>query len=129
MKILLQYIILLGYVLLMGIIGCMAVILFHERNRIQEIESEANVMRVVRRYINAIHRHITDLALSGESVIAWEMEDYDSYHTNRLKVDSLLQELKLNHETFVLPEQIDTLRYLLENKEMYLLNIMQAYHR
>lgn len=107
----------------------MAAVLFHERNRIQNIESEANVMRVVRRDINAIHRHITDLALSGESVIAWDLEDYDSYHTDRLKVDSLLQELKLNHEIFVLPKRIDALRYLLENKEVHLLNIMQAYHR
>lgn len=107
----------------------MAVVLFHERNRIQEIESEANAMRVVRHGINNIHRHITDLALSGESVIAWSLEDYDSYHTDRLKVDSLLQDLKLNHEDFVLPEQIDSLRYLLEDKEVHLFNIMQAYHR
>lgn len=128
-KLLLQYKILLGYVLLFVIIGCMAVVLFHERNRIQEIESETNVMRVVRRDINNIHRHVTDLALSGESVIAWELEDYDFYHTDRLKVDSLLQDLKLNHEVFVLPEQIDSLRYLLEDKEVHLFNIMQAYHR
>ena len=49
-----------GYVLLMIIIGCMAAVLFHERNRIQNIESEANVMRIVRRDINVIHRHIAN---------------------------------------------------------------------
>ena len=70
MKILLQYKILFGYILLMIIIGCMAAVLFHERHRIHEIEEDANAIRLVRREINNIHRHITDLALSGESVMA-----------------------------------------------------------
>lgn len=129
MKILLQYKILFGYVLLMIIIGCMAAFLFCERNRIQTIESEANVIRLVRHEINNIHRHITDLALSGESVMAWEQADYESYHEDRLNVDTLLQTLQRSYGDFVLSEQIDTLRYLLEDKGIHLLNIMKAYHR
>lgn len=55
-----QYKILFGYVLLMIIIGCMAALLFRERNRIQTIESEANVILLVRHEINNIHCHITN---------------------------------------------------------------------
>ncbi|WP_418665254.1 hybrid sensor histidine kinase/response regulator [Barnesiella intestinihominis] len=129
MKILLQYKILFGYILLMIIIGCMAAVLFHERHRIHEIEEDANAIRLVRREINNIHRHITDLALSGESVMAWEQADYESYHEDRLDVDILLQDLQRSHGDFVLSDQIDTLRNLLEDKETHLLHIMEAYHR
>ncbi|MFR7608392.1 ATP-binding response regulator [Odoribacter laneus] len=128
-RFLLQYKILFGYILLMIIIGCMAAVLFHERHRIREIEEDANAIRLVRREINNIHRHITDLALSGESVMAWEQADYESYHEDRLNTDTLLQNLQLNHGDFVLSDQIDTLRNLLEDKETHLLHIMQAYHR
>ena len=124
-----QYKILFGYILLMIIIGCMAAVLFHERHRILEIEEDANAIRLVRREINNIHRHITDLALSGESVMAWEQADYESYHEDRLDVDILLQDLQRSHGDFVLSDQIDTLRNLLEDKETHLLHIMEAYHR
>lgn len=127
-KLLLQHKILLGYIFLMIIIGCMAVILFHERNRIQIIEGEINTIRQVRHDINVIHRHITDLAMYGESVVAWEQDDYRSYHGNRLYVDTLLQGLQHNHSEFIRFEQIDTLRELLVKKEEHLLQIMQAYH-
>lgn len=63
-KLLLQYKILFGYLLLMIIIGCMAAVLFHERNQIQDRELKNNAIRTVRCDINAIHRHITDLAMS-----------------------------------------------------------------
>jgi two-component system aerobic respiration control sensor histidine kinase ArcB len=129
MKILLQYKILFGYVLLMIIIGCMAAVLFHERHRIREIEENANAIRLVHREINNIHRHITDLALSGESVMAWKRADYESYYGERLSVDTLLQNLQRSHGNFVLSEQIDTLRNLLKDKEMHLLHIMEAHHR
>lgn len=129
MKILLQYKILFGYILLMIIIGCMAAVLFHERHRIRKIEEDASAIRLVRREINNIHRHITDLALSGELVMAWEQADYESYHKDRLDVDTLLQTLQRSHDDFVLSEQIDTLRNLLAYKETHLLHIMEAYHR
>lgn len=125
-RFLLQYKILFGYILLMIIIGCMAAVLLHERHRIREIEEDANAIRLVRREINNIHRHITDLALSGELVMTWEQADYESYHEDRLDVDTLLQTLLRSHDDFVLSEQIDTLRNLLAYKETHLLHIMEA---
>lgn len=125
----LQYKILSGYTMLLIIIGCMAYVLFHERSRISEIEKEANSIHRVRYDINSIHRHITELGMSGEAVIAWEQEDYASYHKERLAIDTLLQNLKWNHKDFVSSNQIDTLRTLLEKKEIHLKNIMQIYNR
>lgn len=127
-KLLLQYKILLGYILMIMIIGSMATVLFHERNRIQIIERETTVIRQVRRDISSIYRHITSLTMYGESVIAWDENDYQSYRENRLYVDTLLQMLRHNHNEFIRFEQIDTLRELLVKKEEHLLQIMQAYH-
>lgn len=128
-KLSLHHKILLGYISCLTIIGFMAYVLYHERCRICKIENEVHFISQVRYDVNNIHRHITELALSGESVVTWEQIDYVSYHGDRLSVDTLLQNLQQSYGDFVLSEQIDTLRNLLKYKEKYLLHIMEANHR
>lgn len=120
MKLLLQHRILLGYIILIVVIGSMAVIMFHERNRVQDIESKITEILEANRTINAAHRHITILATLGESAITWDEEDYRKYQVRRLRIDSLLQILRQDYEDFVPTKQIDTLRILLANKEKHL---------
>ena len=50
----------------------------------------------------------------------WSDEDCDIYHTRRLKADSLLQILREQCKEFIRPEQVDSLRTLLLNKEEHL---------
>lgn len=104
----------------------MALILVYERNQIQKIETESAEIRQVRRNINAVHQHITRLALLGESIIGWNDTDYRNYHAQRLHIDSLLRALKSHCITYVHPEQIDTLCTLLSDKELHLRHIMEA---
>ena len=85
----LQAKILFGYLVLMAVIISMAAILFHERARLRELEADIVEIRQVRGELSEIHRNITVLASLGESVIAWEEEDYRAYQTRRLRVDSL----------------------------------------
>lgn len=99
-----------GYVILMAVIGSMVAILVHERGRIRKIEVGTETIRQVRRDINDVHRHITQLALLGENVIGWEEADSARYRTLRLHTDSLLQVLKPHCRDYVRPAQIDTLR-------------------
>lgn len=89
MKLLLQHRILLGYIILIVVIGSMAAIMFHERNRVQDIESEMTEIRDANHTINAAHRHITVLATLGESAITWDKKDYRKYQVQRLRIDSL----------------------------------------
>lgn len=110
----------------MAVIISMAAILFHERKRVCEIESEVTTIHQVRRDISAVHHQITILASYGESVIGWDEEDSRKYRERRLKVDSLLEQMKRNCIAFVNPMQLDTLRALLKNKEEHLYGIMQA---
>lgn len=129
MKLLLQHRILLGYIILIVVIGSMAAIMFHERNRVQDIESEMTEIRDANRTINATHRHITVLATLGESAITWDKKDYRKYQVQRLRIDSLLQILQRDYEEFVPTKQIDTLRFLLANKEKHLHQAMQVFQQ
>ena len=114
-----------GYVILMAVIGSMVAILVHERGRIRKIEVGTETIRQVRRDINDVHRHITQLALLGENVIGWEEADSARYRTLRLHTDSLLQALKPHCTAYVHPAQIDTLRTLLAEKEAHLLHLTE----
>ena len=103
--------------------------MFHERNRVQDIESEMTEIRDANRTINAAHRHITVLATLGESAITWDKKDYRKYQVQRLRIDSLLQILQRDYEEFVPTKQIDTLRFLLANKEKHLHQAMQVFQQ
>lgn len=119
----------LGYFLSLAIIGTMVGITVHERERIRGIEAESAEIRQVRRNINAVHHHITQLALLGEEVIGWNETDYCHYHTQRQCTDSLLQALKPYCRNYVRPAQIDTLRTLLAEKETHLLHLTEILAR
>ena len=126
----LQAKILFGYMMLMAVIISMAAILFHEHARLRKIEADTYEIRQARRDISEIHRNITVLASLGESVIAWEDEDYHAYQTRRLRVDSLLQNAAKRTISYIFGlSQIDTLQQLLADKETHLHQIMQVFHR
>lgn len=113
----------------MAVIASMAAIVVYERERIRKIEAESVEIQQVRRDINAVHRHITNLAILGESVIGWEEADSIRYHALRLCIDSLLQALKPHCRNYVRPAQIDTLRTLLAEKETHLLHLTEILAR
>ena len=122
----LQHKVLLGYMILVVAVCGMVSILLYERYRMRVIRAETSEIRRIRHDINTVHRHITELATDGESVIVWNDADFREYHEKRLHTDSLLQTLKSSCGTFVLPGQIDSLCHLLEAKEEHLSHIMQA---
>lgn len=125
----LQHKILFGYIILMAVIGSMAAILIHERTCVRDIETETLSIRQVRCDISSIQRDLTILSSLGESVIAWEEEDFYAYRARRHKVDSLLQVLQRDHGDVVGQSQTDSLRKLLADKETHLYRIMELFHR
>jgi signal transduction histidine kinase/DNA-binding response OmpR family regulator len=92
-----------------------------------KLENIINETEYARKNIYKAHLYITKLVTLGESVIAWNESDYNKYHHQRLKTDSVLIEIiKSSGVNSLLPVQIDSLRALLETKEMHLFRIMQA---
>lgn len=61
----LQHKILFGYIILMAIITSMVAVLFHERNRVEAIETEAIAIRQIRRDGNTILHQISVLAFTA----------------------------------------------------------------
>lgn len=120
MKLLLQHKILFGYLICVVVIGSMVAILLHERSRVLQIETEMKRLHHVQQNVNTAHRYITLLAMRGETVLAWEEEDYTSYCSLRFHVDSILQSMYKENEEFVSKEQIDSLRHMLASKEDHL---------
>lgn len=129
MKLLLQHKIVAGYLLLMAVIGCMVAIVLHERKRVAEIEQESTGIFQTQNNINTAHRYITVLATFGESVMIWNDKDNETYNTRRLKADSLLQVLREQCKEFVSPEQVDSLRSLLLNKEEHLFRMKDIFRQ
>lgn len=125
----LQIKIFFGYGVIILVIGYMFFVLFHERNRMNTIEQKEQELHHVRKEINTIHRYITGLATSAESVACWQEEDCVAYHEKREEVDHLL--LKLTETRLEQTElvQIDTLRNLLREKENQLMQIAELYIR
>lgn len=82
---------------------------------------------------NNVHKNIYDVHLSiiklstlGESVTLWSIIYYNYYHQLHLKVDSILLKVKLDCSNLMCHNQVDSLRILLQTKEMYLYRIMKS---
>lgn len=116
----------LGYIIITAIVLFLTVVMINERFRFRRFEDVINETNYARENIHKAHLYITSLATLGESVIAWDESDYNRYHYQRLKTDSILLEIKSGCGNFLRPVQIDSLRVLLETKETHLFRIMKA---
>ena len=121
--------ILSGYAVLLTVIGCITGIFLHERKRMKGIETEAKEIQELHRNIYNAHKNVAKLAFLGESVIGWDDGDLETYRNKRLETDSLLNILEGNCESFIRPEEVDSLRILLEDKEKHLSRIMELLHK
>lgn len=126
MSIVLRKKIFLGYIIITAIVLFLTVVMVNERFRFRRFEDVINKTNHARENIHKAHLYITRLATLGESVIAWDESDYNRYHYQRLKTDSILLEIKSGCGNFLRPVQIDSLRVLLEAKEIHLFRIMKA---
>lgn len=126
MSIVLRKKIFLGYIIITAIVLFLTVVMVNERFRFRRFEDVINKTNHARENIHKAHLYITRLATLGESVIAWDESNYNRYHYQRLKTDSILLEIKSGCGNFLRLSQIDSLRVLLEAKEIHLFRIMKA---
>ena len=83
----------LGYIIITAIVLFLTVVMVNERFRFRRFEDVINETNYARENIHKAHLYITKLATLGESVIAWDESDYNRYHYQRLKTDSILLEI------------------------------------
>lgn len=63
-----------------------------------------------------------EFSLLGETILEWDANDLENYHSQRMVMDSILCGFKKTYPS----ERIDSLRFLLEDKEVQMRKIVQV---
>lgn len=112
----------LGYVTIIMLISIIGYRWHEEWNDIEKLEIQNRQIDEFRKEINSIHIRFIEFSLSGETVLEWDDEDLENYHTQRMAMDSLFCRFKAIYPA----ERIDSVRHLLEDKELQMRRIVQV---
>lgn len=116
-----------GYIFLSLFVLFVFIIIFFEKSRVHELQEIVININKERESINKLHLYMSRLASQTESIITWDISDFNKYQDYRLKVDSILCDMKSFDLIDTLrSEYIDSLRKLLEIKESHLFHIMET---
>lgn len=117
-----QKIIASGYLLITLLIVCIAYTWHKEWQEVENLEFHNRHIDEFRKEINDIHIRLIEFSLLGETVLDWENDDLEHYHTQRIMMDSMLCRFKAIYPA----ERIDSVRHLLEDKEIQMRRIVQV---
>lgn len=117
-----QKIVASGYFLIILLIGCIVYTWHHEWQEIENLESDNRQIDELRKEINDVHIRLIEFSLLGETILEWDDEDLEHYHTRRMVMDSMLCRFKVTYPA----ERIDSVRHLLEDKERQMHQIVQV---
>ena len=93
----------------------------YEWKKLEILEKENRTTDELRRHVNELNFRLTGFSLLGETILEWEDKDIANYHLQRMALDSMLY-----YFTSIYPsERIDSVRYLLEDKEKQMRRIVQ----
>lgn len=120
-----QKLIAFGYLLIALLIGCIAYTWFYEWRIIEILEADNRQINKLKKDVNNIHMQLIEFSLLGETILEWDDEDLEHYHIQYMAMDSMLCHFK----TFYPAEYIDSVRYLLKDKEKQMLQIVQVFEQ
>ena len=110
-----------GYILISILIGMIIYCYQYEWKKLEVLEKENRTTDELRRHVNELNFRLTGFSLLGETILEWEDKDIANYHLQRMALDSMLY-----YFTSIYPsERIDSVRYLLEDKEKQMRRIVQ----
>ena len=110
-----------GYILIAVLIGSIAYTSFYEWRKLEALEEENRQIDRFRLRLHDAYVRMIEFSLLGETILEWENEDLEHYHTQRMAVDSMLCRFKATYPA----ERIDSVRHLLEDKERQMCQIVQ----
>ena len=116
-----QKIIASGYLLITLLIVCIAYTWHKEWQDVERLEAHNRQIDDFRKEINEVHIQLIEFSLLGETVLDWEENNLEHYHTRRMAMDSMLCRFK----TFYPTGRIDSVRHLLEDKEQQMRGIVK----
>ena len=116
-----QIIVVSGYLLIALLIGGFVCIWYHVWQEVEALESDNRQIDELRKEINDVHIRLIEFSLLGETILEWDDEDLEHYHTRRMAMDSMLCRFKVTYPA----ERIDSVCYLLEDKERQMHGIVK----
>ncbi|MDO4181033.1 MAG: hybrid sensor histidine kinase/response regulator [Bacteroidales bacterium] len=111
-----------GYVMMCLLAVGIMYLWFYEWRELETLEAENRRINGFRQEVHHVYGEMTGLSLLGESVLEWDDDDLGHYHVLRMVVDSLLYRFKTAYPA----ERIDSVRHLLESKEILLRAIVEV---
>ena len=117
----LQHKIALGYLLITLLIGGIAYTWHREWQEMEALEIGNQQIDKFRKEVNRIHIRLIEFSLLGETVLDWNETDLENYHAQRIALDSTLCSFNTTYPI----ERVDSVRYLLEDKERQMFQIVR----
>lgn len=111
-----------GYFLIALLVGGIVYTWFGEWTDMEVLEAKNRKIDTFRKEINDIHIQLIEFSLLGETVLDWDNDDLEHYHTRRMEIDSMLCRFKTMYPT----EHIDSVCYMLEDKERQMCLLIQV---
>ncbi len=109
-----------GYLLITLFIGCIAYIWHGEWQEVEALGLDNQQINKLRKEINDVHIQLIEISLFGETILEWDNDDLGYYHAQRMAIDSMLCRFKDIYPA----DRIDSVRYLLEDKERQMRQIV-----
>ena len=110
-----------GYTLIALLIGCIAYTWHQEWQEVEALEVGNQRIDEFRKEVNRIHIRLIEFSLLGETVLDWNETDLENYHAQRIALDSILCSFNVTYPI----EHVDSVRYLLEDKERQMFQIVR----
>lgn len=92
-----------------------------EWHEVEILEADNKQIDELKKEINDVHIKLIEFSLLGETILEWDDEELEHYHTKRMAMDSMLCRFKATYPA----ERIDSVRHLLEDKERQMCQIVQ----
>lgn len=110
-----------GYSIIIIIVVGIAYIWYCEWQEVEVLEAGNQRIDEFRKEVNRIHIQMIEFSLMGETVLDWNETDLENYHAQRIALDSTLCSFNATYPI----ERVDSVRYLLENKERQMFQIVR----
>lgn len=125
----LKFKIILGYGILIVLLAVIIYLFRSEQVKRNTLLRNERELVATWQLTEQIYADLLELATEGEMVSVWKQEDYLSYRKKRTDICDTLQILKNNAHTLGLRDRIDSLCFLLKDKELLLGTVMNTFKR
>ena len=91
-----------GYIFIAILVGCIAYTSFYEWQKLEGLEEENRQIDRFRLQLHSAYVQMIEFSLLGETILEWDANDLENYHSQRMVMDSILCGFKIEKT----PEQI-----------------------